>query len=833
MSNPSQHMIVNYVPDEECRIAILESGRLEEFYAERVESPDGAGHVGNIYLGKVVNVESSIQAAFIDFGIGRNGFLHISDLHPRYFASSDREEKETVGHKTPHRHRPPIQSCLSRGQEIMVQVLKEGIGSKGPTLTSYLSIPGRYLVLMPHMERSGVSRKVEDIEERRSLRDAMDSLELPEGFGFIVRTAAYGRPKTELKRDLSYLQRLWKAITKKQSAQKAPCELYAESDLLIRTIRDVMSPDVKRIVIDDEGALKRVDEFLGVVAPRRRSASIEAFDRSVPIFHYFGIEEQIRQIHARTVPLPSGGSLVIDSTEAMVTIDVNSGRMRQSHDAETTAYRANLEAVDEITRQLRLRDLGGLVVLDLIDMRSRNHQRDVENQLRAKLKRDRAKTEFLRISRFGILEMTRQRMRPSLNRSYFIECPACQGRGHVKNADTTAVESMRELAYLLHHPKVARAEMVVADSVAATILSRFRRPLTTLEDATGTTVLIRISKAIATDRVDFYIYDDANADLDIDRLEHQNAGTASKKAPTKSTSGTGTSASSGRRSDRTRQDTPSKQQSDARDTDDTQDEKAESSGKGRRRRGRRKSSARKAAESQAEGSVETVAEEATPVAIDDREQADTTSQPKKRKTRRKRRSRKAASGAAGDPESAAEQTTAEAVSDGTSDPTQDGAREPDDQEQEPVKKKKRTRRRSKRTTTKSKAQGADAESQQEGDTAATSDDQITTEQPKEAAQSGSEPESKSTSKKKSRSRRSRKKTSGSSDAQSDGTAGSKSADRKSAPEAGASSPASPPASESKTAGEQTVVVTGNGTGTKKKSGRSLYGSQRRRRTHGA
>jgi len=519
MTAPKKQMIVNSLHGEECRIAVLENDRLEEFYAERSASLEDQSHVGNIYLAKVLNVEASIQAAFLDFGIGKNGFLHVSDLHPMYFPSGDQETAERVGQKTPHRDRPPIQKCLKRGQEVVVQVLKEGIGTKGPTLTSYLSIPGRYLVIMPSMKRSGVSRKFEDYEQRRELRQVLDSLELPDDFGFILRTAAIGRPKAELKRDLAYLQRLWKAIQKKQNTCKAPCELYTESDLLIRTIRDVMSTEINQIIIDDTDSLKRVEEFLRIVAPRRKSADLIHYDQPVPIFHQHGIEEQILRIHARQVPLPSGGSLVIDQTEAIVAIDVNSGRMKASQDAETTAYKTNGEAVDEITRQLRLRDLGGIVVLDLIDMRSAARRRDIENRLRDLLKRDRAKTEYSRISRFGVIEMTRQRMRPSLGSSYFMQCPTCQGRAYIKTAEVSSIEAIRELAYLIHHPRITRVEMVVSDVVAGGLLSRYRRRISILEDSSGKPVSIRVSKAIPSDRVDFYAYDESGNDVDLAALK--------------------------------------------------------------------------------------------------------------------------------------------------------------------------------------------------------------------------------------------------------------------------------------------------------------------------
>ena len=406
-----QLMVVNDVPGEECRIAILEEGRLEQIFAEREST---ATNVGNIYKGRVMNVEPAIQAAFVDFGEGQNGFLHISDLHPQYFPGEERTER--VGKKIARRDRPPIQEALKRGQEVIVQVLKEGIGTKGPTLTSYISIPGRLLVMMPQMDKVGVSRKVDDEDQRREMRRILDSLELPEGFGFILRTAGFDRTKTELQRDALYLQRLWEAMERRTNSTGAPCALYTESDLLVRTIRDIADDSVEAIVVDSEGAFSRAKTFLQVVAPIN-APKLLFYDRQAPIFEAFGVERQVEQIHAREVPLPSGGALVIDQTEAMVAIDVNSGKSRSARDSETNAFNTNKEAVDEIARQLRLRDLGGIIVNDLIDMRSSKHRREIEARLDNNLRRDRAKTTTLEISDFGIVEMTRQRMRPGLHLS--------------------------------------------------------------------------------------------------------------------------------------------------------------------------------------------------------------------------------------------------------------------------------------------------------------------------------------------------------------------------------------------------------------------------------
>ncbi len=513
----SKQMVINYVPGEECRVAVLENDRLEEFHAERMDS---ASHVGNIYIGKVVNVEQGIQAAFIDFGLPANGFLHVTDLHPRYFPGEDQETTERVGKKTPRRERPPIQACLRRGQEIAVQVIKEGVGTKGPTVTSYLSVPGRFLVMMPQMDRVGVSRKVEDEETRRKMREILDQLDLPEGFGFILRTAGMDRTKAELKRDLAYLQRLWKDMEKRWQQGNKPRLLYSESDLLVRTLRDTLTSDTDRVVIDNEAALNRAARFLKIVAPRTTTKLVH-YTGKAPIFHVMGVEQQIQNIHSREVPLPGGGRLVFDEAEALVAIDVNSGKMRDAKDAETTAYRTNTEAADEICRQLRLRDVGGVIVNDLIDMRQAKHRREIENRFRENLKRDRARWTIAPISEFGILEMTRQRMRGSHESQHFADCPVCRGRGLVQRPESVAADALRELAAILENDKVARAELVVSPRIAGELLSSKRRALARIERTLAKHVDVRISEAIPVDRVNFYAYDAQGNDIDVARLKHR------------------------------------------------------------------------------------------------------------------------------------------------------------------------------------------------------------------------------------------------------------------------------------------------------------------------
>ena len=396
-------MLINVSQPEESRIAIVEDGLLEELYVERSGQDS---YVGNIYKGVVVNLEPSIQAAFVDFGVGRNGFLHISDVEPQYFRQGgfepererpapsgrrprggdnrddfdefdDGPRSRTFHHGGRPRFKPPIQDILRRGDEVLVQVIKEGIGSKGPTLSTYISIPGRYLVLMPALGRIGVSRKIEDEAVRRRLRDIMYELNPPKGLGFIVRTAGSDRTKRELSRDLAYLLRLWKVIVRRIRKLPAPVDIYQESDMIIRTIRDIFSNDIDAIYIDEENAFHRAKEFLQLVMPRHVSR-LQLYEGKEPLFYKYNLDEEIAKIHRRQVPLKAGGSIVIDQTEALVAIDVNSGSFRAEDNAEETAYQMNLHAAKEIARQIRLRDLGGVIVNDFIDMRKEKHRRGVE-----------------------------------------------------------------------------------------------------------------------------------------------------------------------------------------------------------------------------------------------------------------------------------------------------------------------------------------------------------------------------------------------------------------------------------------------------------------------
>ena len=380
------------------------------------------------------------------------------------------------------RPKPLIQDIFKRGQEVLVQVIKEGIGTKGPTLSTYISIAGRYLVLMPGLNRIGVSRKIADDEQRRRLREIMSELEPPRGLGFIIRTAGVDRNKKDLQRDLAYLSRLWKVIAGRIRRVKSPCEIYKESDMITRTIRDTFTNEIDTIWVDETTAFDHAREFLQIVMPRYASR-IKKYEDSVPLFHKYSIEDEIGRIQKRHVPLPNGGSLVIDQTEALVAIDVNSGNFRaDNQNAEETAYRMNLIAAKEIARQLRLRDLGGVIVNDFIDMREDKHRRDVERALRDAVKRDRARSKILKISAFGLIEMTRQRIRPSLKRSVYQDCEHCRGTGQVKTCESMSIDVMRMLQLAAHRPNVHRIEIHVAQDVANYLLNKKRIDIARLEE---------------------------------------------------------------------------------------------------------------------------------------------------------------------------------------------------------------------------------------------------------------------------------------------------------------------------------------------------------------
>jgi ribonuclease E len=498
-----KEMIINVAQPEECRVAVIEDGQLEELYVERASQ---GNCVGNIYKGKVVNLEPGIQAVFVDFGIGRNGFLHISDVEPQYYRQGgfdpnkpiDQQNGKKQDKKQQDSHRkgrgpqrdynggrprvkPLMQDIFKKGDEVLVQVIKEGIGNKGPTLSTYLSIPGRYLVLMPSLGRVGVSRKIEDDKARRKLRNILLDLEPPKGLGFIVRTAGLGKKSADLERDLAYLIRLWKAIVRRVEKTQTPVDIYEESDIIIRTMRDTVNSDMDAIYIDEKDAYERARTFLEMTMPNFVDR-LHLYDGKQPIFHKYQLDQEIGRIYKREVKLKEGGSIVIDPTEALVAIDVNSGNFRTDGNAEVSAYKMNLNAAREIARQLRLRDLGGVIVNDFIDMRQEKHRRGVERALRDAMDRDRARTKIMRTSPFGLIEMTRQRIRPSLKRSVYDDCPCCSGRGIVKTAESMAIEVVRKLMMASRKDEITRVTVRVHEGVSAYLNNKKRREIMALEE---------------------------------------------------------------------------------------------------------------------------------------------------------------------------------------------------------------------------------------------------------------------------------------------------------------------------------------------------------------
>ena len=495
-------LLINTSAGDECRIAVLHQNRLEELFIERTATQS---HVGSIYKGRICNVEPSIQAVFVEFGLPQNGFLHISDVQPQYFPDPTSGSEE-VGRKIPRHQRPPIQECFRRGDEVIVQVTKEGVGTKGPTLTTYLSIPGRFLVMMPGMSRHGVSRKIEDEADRRTMRDLLAELDLPSDMGFILRTAGLGRTKRELQRDLQYLMRLWRNVADRIKKSRTPAALYQETDLVARTLRDVVTTDFRRIIVDDAATVPQVNEFLRIAMPRSKVA-VELYDDREPMFHRYGIEDEIERIHSRHVPLASGGSLVIDSTEALVAIDVNSGRARLNDDAEDAAFRLNMEAAEEIARQLRLRDLGGLIVCDFVDMRAARHNRDVERAMREALKRHKEAAKILPISKYGLMQMTRQRRGPSITQNIFDDCPHCKGSGVVKMAESVVLDVMRVIQVATNRQNVQKVIVTVASEVAYRILNLKRTALGEIESATKKQVVIHGDASFTSDQVEYVCED--------------------------------------------------------------------------------------------------------------------------------------------------------------------------------------------------------------------------------------------------------------------------------------------------------------------------------------
>ncbi|MEO0651106.1 MAG: Rne/Rng family ribonuclease, partial [Planctomycetota bacterium] len=521
-----QVILVNAKDPEDTRVVVVNEGRIVDL---QMTVAQHKSYVNDIYRGRVVNIESAIGAAFVDFGQGRNGFLHVSDVMDVYgeedwsldkllAARTDVEEwsgkgpkpeefdgdeakdgdgkeaeakdggKKAKGKKDKGRarrgrgRRKTVDEVLEKGQLLVGQITKDAIGDKGPTLTTYISIPGRYLVLMPSLQRTGVSRKIEDEKERKRLKRILSGLSIPDGMGVIVRTAGVGKTKSEIKRDLDYLLAVWSGFSEKLVLGRSPAPLYQESDVAIRTMRDLFSARTEKVVVDDQSVFERMVDFTKQLMPEHTDR-IVLHEGNRPLFHDYSIEQDFEKVFARRVELPSGGSIMIDQTEALVAIDVNSGRTRDDGaDFEDIALKTNLEAVPEIARQIRLRDMGGILVIDFIDMLRQASRRKVEKALRDRLADDRARSKIGRISQFGLLEMTRQRLGPGLSKLLYDTCSACRGSGRRRTAQSRAQALLRRLGSALTQKGFTKIEILAHPDTIEWLKTKDRSQLKTLEE---------------------------------------------------------------------------------------------------------------------------------------------------------------------------------------------------------------------------------------------------------------------------------------------------------------------------------------------------------------
>jgi ribonuclease G len=461
----------------ETRVAVLEDGRLEEFTIERTTEER---LVGSIYKGKIRNLEDGLKAAFVDIGFEKNAFLHYWDIVPSNLDSGvevvEREKKSPPKEK-PKVTQKDIPKLYPKGTDIIIQVTKGPIGTKGPRVTTHLALPGRYLVLLPNSDQSGISRKIEDHEERQRLKKIVRKLNIPDGMGVIIRTAGEGQQERYFIRDLAFLLEEWKAVQERIEKQGSATCVFQEPDLIERTVRDFLTEDVERIVIDDSRQFERMQTMIGKIS-RRSINKVKLYNESQPVFDRFGISRQLEATFSRQVHLKSGGYLVVDETEALVAIDVNTGSHKSKEpdkDKEQTITKVNLEAAEEICRLLRLRNLGGLIVLDFIDMRHRRDQQNVYQRVKEGLKRDRAKTHILPISQLGLMEMTRQRHTESIRSTVYQDCPYCKGRAKVKSALTMSVEIQRKLQQILKGRPRSEEDFQLRIISHPTVLDRLRK----------------------------------------------------------------------------------------------------------------------------------------------------------------------------------------------------------------------------------------------------------------------------------------------------------------------------------------------------------------------
>ena len=521
----SKQMLIEATHTEETRVVVLEDGRLDEF---DVDTSTKKQIKGNIYLAKVVRVEPSLQAAFVDYGGNRHGFLSFSEIHPDYYqipvadkealkkqmaeeaaaeknssedetendSVSDTDVEEAIRHRSSFFRRYKIQEVIRQGQVMLVQVIKEERGNKGAALTTYLSLAGRFSVLMPNNNRGGgVSRKISNAKDRKTLRETVEKLPIPEGMSVIIRTAGQGKTKTEIKRDFDYLMKTWMQIRKVTLESIAPKLIHEEGDIIKRSLRDVLTPDTDEILVDGEETFKTVRNFMKTLLPAQVKR-VKQYKGTMPLFQSFGVEAQLEALHSNIVQLRSGGYLVIDQTEALVAVDVNSGRATREHGIEETALRTNLETCDELARQLRLRDLAGLIVIDFIDMDEPKNNATVERRLKEALSRDRARVQVGKMSGFGLMEMSRQRLHSSFLESSYHVCPHCGGKGLVRSTESAAVHVLHLLDEAAAKNQETTLVLTVPPEVASYLLNIKRETLTEMEKRLNIKIQIMADPAL-------------------------------------------------------------------------------------------------------------------------------------------------------------------------------------------------------------------------------------------------------------------------------------------------------------------------------------------------
>jgi ribonuclease E len=478
-----KRMLVNATQEEELRVALVDGQKLFDL---SIDLPSREQKKANVYKARISRVEPSLEACFVDYGTQRHGFLPLKEVSKEYFRQQ------------PQGGRMNIRELLSEGQEVIVQVEKEERGTKGAALTTFISLAGRFLVLMPNNPRAGgVSRRIEG-EDRDQMREVMSQLQIPEGMGAIVRTAGVGRSAQELQWDLDNLKAQWQQIEAAARERPAPFLVFRESDAVTRAMRDYLSDDIGELLVDDPAAFQKAQEYMQRFMPAEAQRRLKLYTDDIPLFTRFQIESQIESAYAHKVQLPSGGSIVIDYTEALVSIDINSARATRGSDIETTATNTNLEAAEEIARQLRIRDIGGLIVIDFIDMELPKNQREVEDRLRDAMKMDRARIQIGRLSRFGLLEMSRQRLRPSLGETSHIVCPRCVGIGSIRSVESMTLAVLRLIGEELRKDRTARVIAQVPVSVATYLINEKREWLRTLEDKSEAELIIVPNENIQT-----------------------------------------------------------------------------------------------------------------------------------------------------------------------------------------------------------------------------------------------------------------------------------------------------------------------------------------------